>query len=74
LLGCEVPAFEACTFRMLTPREVAAGMAFSRDYKVKGTGREQVAGFGNAVTPPVAEVITSALVECVSGEDLAVAA
>jgi DNA (cytosine-5)-methyltransferase 1 len=69
-----VPAFEECTFRMLTPDEVAAGMAFAPDYQVRGTARQRVAGFGNAVTPPAAEVIMSALVECVSGEDLPVAA
>jgi DNA (cytosine-5)-methyltransferase 1 len=70
----DLPAFEDCTFRMLTPREVAAGMAFARDYQVKGTGREQVAGFGNAVPPPMAEVIGSALMEAMTGEELQPAA
>lgn len=65
-----LPAVEDCTFRMLTPREIAAGMAFAPDYKVKGSNRDQVQGFGNAVTPPVSEVIGCALVEAVTGEDI----
>lgn len=70
----ELPAFEECSFRMLTPREVAAGMAFAPDYLVTGSGRDQVAGFGNAVPPPMGEVLMSSLVECISGEDLETAA
>jgi DNA (cytosine-5)-methyltransferase 1 len=66
-----VPVVEECTFRMLAPREIAAGMAFAEDYQVTGTKREQVAGYGNAVTPPAAEVIVSALVEAITGEDVA---
>ncbi|MER7015314.1 DNA cytosine methyltransferase [Saccharopolyspora sp. NPDC000359] len=64
------PAVEDCTFRMLTPREIAAGMAFADDYKVKGSKRKQVRGFGNAVTPPVSELLGCALVEAVTGEDI----
>ena len=45
---------EECYFRMLEPREIGAGMAFDRDYKVKGSRRDQVKGYGNAVTPPAA--------------------
>jgi DNA (cytosine-5)-methyltransferase 1 len=59
---------EQCTFRMLAPREIAAGMGFAPDYKVKGSNRDQVRGYGNAVTPPAAEVLISALVEAISGE------
>lgn len=70
----ELPAFEDCTFRMLTPREVANGMAFAPGYKVKGSGRDQVAGYGNAVPPPMSEVLTSALVETITGEELEPAA
>jgi DNA (cytosine-5)-methyltransferase 1 len=66
----EVPAVAECTFRMLTPREIAAGMAFHPDYQVTGSQRDQVAGFGNAVTPPAAEVLVSALVEAITGEPL----
>jgi len=67
----DVPAVEDCTFRMLAPEEIAAGMAFAPDYQVIGTKREQVAGYGNAVCPPCAEVIGSALVEAITGEDVA---
>jgi DNA (cytosine-5)-methyltransferase 1 len=67
----DVPQVEDCTFRMLAPREIAAGMAFAANYRVTGTKREQVAGYGNAVTPPAAEVIVSALVEAITGEDVA---
>ena len=67
----EVPAVEDCTFRMLAPKEIAAGMAFAADYLVTGTKREQIAGYGNAVTPPCSEVIISALVEAITGEDVA---
>jgi DNA (cytosine-5)-methyltransferase 1 len=66
----DLPKVADCTFRMLTPREIAAGMAFAPDYKVTGTNREQTAGYGNAVTPPAAEVIICALVEAITGQDL----
>lgn len=62
------PAVEDCTFRMLSPREIAAGMAFAPDYQVRGSNRAQVRGYGNAVTPPAAEVLGCALVEAVTGE------
>lgn len=64
------PAVADCTFRMLAPCEIAAGMAFAPDYQVTGTNKQQVRGYGNAVTPPAAEVILSALTEAVTGEDL----
>lgn len=69
-----VPPVERCTFRMLSPEEIGDGMAFRRGYKVKGSKRQKVRGYGNAVTPPVAEVLVSALVETLSGEPLAPAA
>lgn len=59
-----------CLFRMLEPLEIAAGMAFAANYQVRGTKRERVRGYGNAVTPPAAEVIVSALVEAITGETL----
>ena len=43
-------------------------MAFLPAYVVLGNRRERVRQFGNAVTPPAAEVIVSALVEAVDGE------
>lgn len=68
LHGSGLPAVEDCWFRMLEPDEIGAGMAFRRDYKVLGNRRERTRQFGNAVTPPVAEVIGSALVEAITGE------
>jgi site-specific DNA-cytosine methylase len=44
---------QACGYRMLTSREVGAAMAFPDSYEVAGTKDEQVAQYGNAVTPPV---------------------
>lgn len=55
-------------FRMLEPHEVGRAMAFGRNYVVLGTKRQRVRQYGNAVTPPVAEVIVSALVEAITGE------
>jgi len=44
---------------------------YSDGYRTVDTSkRVRVRLFGNAVTPPAAEVITSALVECLTGEDL----
>jgi DNA (cytosine-5)-methyltransferase 1 len=61
---------EDCRIRMLTPGEIAAGQAFPDGYKTAGKPKDQVRGYGNAVTPPVAEVLMSALYECISGEQL----
>lgn len=61
-------------FRMLEPHEIQRGMAFADDYIVLGNKRDKVRQLGNAVTPPVAEVIVSALVEAITGEDLEAAA
>lgn len=52
-----------CLFRMLEPHEVGLGMAFDADYKVLGTRRQQVKGYGNAVTPPAARDLIGAIVE-----------
>lgn len=57
-------------FRMLEPHEIGRGMAFADDYIVTGTKRDRVRQFGNAVTPPVAELIVSALVEAITGQEL----
>jgi DNA (cytosine-5)-methyltransferase 1 len=46
-------------------------MGFAKNYQVKGSKRDLVRGYGNAVTPPAAEVLVSALVEAISGEPLA---
>ncbi|GAB3175091.1 DNA cytosine methyltransferase [Myceligenerans halotolerans] len=61
---------EDCLFRMLEPHEIHAGMAFVPDYIVLGNKRDQVRQLGNAVTPPVAEVLISALVETITGQPL----
>ncbi|WP_433426449.1 DNA cytosine methyltransferase (plasmid) [Microtetraspora malaysiensis] len=57
-------------FRMLDPHEVGRGMAFTDGYVVLGNKRERVKQYGNAVTPPAAEVLVSLLVECLTGEEL----
>ncbi|GGV39564.1 DNA cytosine methyltransferase [Kitasatospora herbaricolor] len=67
--GDQVPV-EEVLFRMLEPGEIGAAMAFPTAYTVLGNKREKVRLFGNAVTPPVAEVIVSALVEAITGHDL----
>jgi DNA (cytosine-5)-methyltransferase 1 len=56
-----------CTFRMLEPHEVAAGMAFPRDYKWAGTRRERVKLAGNAVTPPAARDLMAAVAASLGG-------
>lgn len=69
-----LPSVEDCLFRMLEPHEIGRGMAFVPDYVVLGNRRERVRQYGNAVTPPAAEVIVSALVECITGEPIEPAA
>ena len=56
--------------RMLEPHEIGRGMAFADDYIVLGSKRVRVSLYGRAVTPPVAEVIGCALVECLTGEPI----
>lgn len=75
LLGYTRPArVQDCTFRMLEPEEIARGMAFRDGYRDKGTKRDRARGYGNAVTPPASEILFSAMVESITGEDLEVAA
>jgi site-specific DNA-cytosine methylase len=50
-------------FRMLKPHEVQAGMAFDHDYQVLGNSREKVKQLGNAVTPPVMEMLIERCVQ-----------
>lgn len=50
---------EDCGFRMLDPHEIQAAMAFPRDYVVTGTREEKVKQLGNAVTPPVMQLLVS---------------
>lgn len=57
------PRVEDLYFRMLKAHEVQAGMAFDRDYVVLGNQREKVKQLGNAVTPPVMELLIERCVE-----------
>lgn len=58
-------------YRMLEPHEIGAAMGFAADYMVLGSSkRKRVRQYGGAVTPGAAEVIVSALVEAVTGEEL----
>jgi len=52
-----------CTFRMLEPQEIAAGMAFPSDYIWAGTKRDRVRMSGNAVTPPAARDLLSCIAD-----------
>lgn len=63
---------EECTFRMLETSEIRRGMAFPDSYRITPgmAKRTQARGFGNAVTPPSAEVIGCALVEAITGETI----
>jgi DNA (cytosine-5)-methyltransferase 1 len=57
-------------FRMLEPHEIADAMAFTRGYIVLGNKRQKVRQYGNAVTPPAAEVLGKALIEAITGEEI----
>lgn len=48
-------------FRMLEPQEIKEAMAFPADYHMAGNRREQVKLSGNAVTPPAARDLISAV-------------
>lgn len=61
------PTVDDCTFRMLTVPEVQAAMAFTPDYVITGTKREQVRQLGNGVTPPAAEFLIRAVVATLEG-------
>lgn len=66
-----LPEVDDVRFRMLEPAEIGRAMAFAETYRVLGNKREKVRQYGNAVTPPVAEILVSALVEAVTGTSLA---
>ena len=53
----EPSSVEDCGFRMLEPHEIQHAMAFPESYIVKGTKRERVKQLGNAVTPPVMQLL-----------------
>jgi DNA (cytosine-5)-methyltransferase 1 len=48
---------EDCGFRMLSWEEIRAAMAFPADYILLGNRREIIRQLGNAVTPPVMELL-----------------
>jgi DNA (cytosine-5)-methyltransferase 1 len=50
-------SIEDCYFRMLQPSEIKRAMAFTDEYVVLGNKREQVKQCGNAVTPPIMEML-----------------
>jgi DNA (cytosine-5)-methyltransferase 1 len=54
---------EDCYFRMLQPTEIGRAMAFPDSYVVLGTSREKVKQYGNAVTPPVLQLIMERCLE-----------
>lgn len=54
---------EDLTFRMIRSHEVGRAMAFPDEYIVLGTERERVKQYGNAVTPPVMEMLVSRCME-----------
>jgi DNA (cytosine-5)-methyltransferase 1 len=58
-------------FRMLEPHEIARAQSFAPTYLTSTkTKRVNVRLFGNAVPASMGEVIMSALVECITGEEL----
>jgi DNA (cytosine-5)-methyltransferase 1 len=61
------PKVEDCTFRMLAVPEIQAAMAFTPDYQITGSKREQVMQLGNGVTPPAAEWLIRAVVDSLEG-------
>lgn len=68
-------ALEDCHFRMMTAHEVGRGCGFDVDFPdhsgtfvVWGSARDQVDGFGNAVSPPVGEWIGARLRAALHGE------
>lgn len=60
-------AVEDCYFRMLTPEEIKAAMAFPDDYIVTGNKREQVKQLGNACTPPVMQWLVERCIASLAG-------
>ncbi|MHB1762652.1 MAG: hypothetical protein ACYCS4_07935 [Acidimicrobiales bacterium] len=60
----------AVRFRMLEPDpELRRAMGFEAEYRLLGNKRQQTAGLGNAVTPPVATWIAERMFETLDGSD-----
>lgn len=60
---------EDCYFRMLSPEEIHRAMAFPKGYIVLGNKRQRVKQYGNAVTPPVMEMIIHRCIATFRGQD-----
>ncbi len=66
-------AIDACGFRMFELHEIAATMQMHAhptsggEYVVRGNKRERMAQYGNAVTPPVTQLIGGRLAEVLGG-------
>jgi DNA (cytosine-5)-methyltransferase 1 len=63
---------DACGFRMFELHEIAATMVMHEhpaggDYVVRGNKRERMAQYGNAVTPPVMQLIVGRLLDVLGG-------
>lgn len=54
---------EDCGFRMLEPHECQAAMAFPDTYRVMGNKRERIKQLGNAVTPPVMNILVQRCID-----------
>jgi DNA (cytosine-5)-methyltransferase 1 len=69
--GLEDMDLAAVLYRMLEPHEIGRGMAFAETYKLSPKSkRDRVRLYGNAVTPPVGEVLVCALTETITGVEL----
>lgn len=66
LISYDEPKLEDCYYRMLKPHEIKRAMAFEDDYKILGSGKDQVKQLGNAVTPPVMEWLVQQCVDSLS--------
>lgn len=60
------PNIEDCYYRMVKPNEIKGGMAFNSNYKIMGSGKDQVKQLGNAVTPPAMKMLINRVVESLS--------
>ncbi len=66
LFTYNMPELEDCYYRMLKPPEVKLAMAFDSEYKILGSGKDQVRQLGNAVTPPAMEFYVSQCIKSIS--------
>lgn len=67
----ELPDINDVMFRMLEADEIGRLMGFDPQFRNEAPSKRiRVRLYGNAVCPPVAELIVSALVEAVTGESL----